>query len=186
MARIKCKSCSEWINDTDERCYSCGAVNEDYKRLMDGSPKTIEELRAWFGRETSETPINFVAIGMDVNEPGYKSIVKDGAMVYIYQNDETGERTVLYSGRDEGYAVNLMFFELQQKLTKKRDMNARAAVAVGQAAAKTKNTAVNNKEEMPESVNLTDDDDIDKNGGATLAWIAGLFVIGVIVLILIF
>ena len=179
MARIKCRSCSEWINDTDERCYSCGAVNEDYRRLIEGSPKTIQELCDWVKNETATTPLYFVSIGSDVNEPGYKSIVKEGRSVMIYHNDETGNRTVVYQGTDESYAVNMMFFDIQQMLTKKRDMNARAAVAVGQAISKEKNkTDVNiPTEKLGES---------DGNGAAVVAWLVGFVIIGILALILIF
>lgn len=58
-------------------------------------------------------------------------------------------------------------------------MNARAAVAVGQAISKEKNkTDVNIPTEKP--------DESDGNGAAVVAWLVGFVIIGILALILIF
>ena len=48
MASLVCKYCGSYLNDTDEICPECGAVNDQYKRVVDGTPRTIEELKSWY------------------------------------------------------------------------------------------------------------------------------------------
>ena len=48
MAKIKCEYCDTFIDDTQERCDNCGAVNSNHKRVANDTPKTIEELQAWY------------------------------------------------------------------------------------------------------------------------------------------
>ena len=43
--KIKCDYCGAYINDTDERCSNCGAVNSHLQRNANEAPKTIEELK---------------------------------------------------------------------------------------------------------------------------------------------
>ena len=43
--KIKCDYCGSYINDTDERCSNCGAVNNHLQRNSNEAPKTIEELK---------------------------------------------------------------------------------------------------------------------------------------------
>ena len=43
--KIKCDYCGAYINDTDERCPNCGAVNNHLQRNANEAPKTIEELK---------------------------------------------------------------------------------------------------------------------------------------------
>ena len=45
--KVKCDYCGSFIEDTDETCPNCGAVNSHLMRSADGVPKTIEELKAF-------------------------------------------------------------------------------------------------------------------------------------------
>ena len=46
--KVKCDYCGAYINDTDEKCTNCGAVNSQYKRVASDTPRTIKELEAWY------------------------------------------------------------------------------------------------------------------------------------------
>lgn len=43
--KVKCDYCRADIEDTDEKCPHCGADNSHLKKVGDGVPKTIEELK---------------------------------------------------------------------------------------------------------------------------------------------
>lgn len=46
--RVKCNYCGNMIDETSKKCENCGAPNERLKRVGDGVPKTIEELKEWY------------------------------------------------------------------------------------------------------------------------------------------
>ena len=171
MARIRCQSCNEWINNYDTKCYSCGAVNEEYNRLVAGSPKTVESLKKWYHKELDGQITTKFQIDIDSSDEFVEGIYKDGKTVVVYKNDSEG-RTVLYSGTDEAYAVNMMYFKIQEFLVKKRESNARAAVAVGQY-----------KMKYGDVDNVTNDKD---NGKAVIPFIFGSLILVIIIAIIIF
>ena len=171
MARIRCQSCNEWINNYDTKCYSCGAVNEEYNRLIEGSPKTVEALKEWYHKELDGQITTKFQIGINSDEEFVEGIYKEGSTIVVYRND-TPSRTILYQGIDEAYAVNMMFFKIQEFLVKKRESNARAAVAVSHY-------------KMKYGDDNTQQDNTD-NSKAVIPFIFGAVVLAVIVLIIIF
>ena len=47
MAKVKCEFCGSFILDTESICPQCGATNENHKRYVDGTPKSINQLQHW-------------------------------------------------------------------------------------------------------------------------------------------
>ena len=45
--KIKCEYCDNYMDDSEEKCPSCGAPNKNIKRTGVGVPTTIEELKQW-------------------------------------------------------------------------------------------------------------------------------------------
>lgn len=124
--RIKCKYCRSYISDTDERCSFCGAVNEDLKRVGDGVPRTIEELKQWYlDHNLPSEEITRFFIGKDYEKPRAFGIYYDeNKNVYIvYKNKDTGERKIRYEGKDEEYAVNELYMRLKEEISNQKNLN---------------------------------------------------------------
>ena len=45
--KVKCEYCDGFIDDTEDVCPNCGAVNENMKRVGSGVPTTIRELKKY-------------------------------------------------------------------------------------------------------------------------------------------
>ena len=39
--KIKCEYCNNYLDESDEKCPSCGAPNKDFKRVSNQVPTTI-------------------------------------------------------------------------------------------------------------------------------------------------
>ena len=76
--KIKCDYCGSYINDTDERCSNCGAVNNHLQRNSNEAPKTIEELKKWYvDHNLSDENITRFFIGKNYTEKRAFGIYKD-------------------------------------------------------------------------------------------------------------
>ena len=117
--RVRCEYCNNLIDDGDEKCPGCGAVNKNYNRASKDIPTTIEELAKWYqdrGLPPYEKTRFF--IGEDYKEPKAFGIYKDentGKYV-VYKNKDTGERAIRYEGTDEKYAVNELYLKLKEEI----------------------------------------------------------------------
>lgn len=114
----KCDYCSQWIDDSVEFCPHCGASNANFKRMVSGTPKTIEELQAWYRQKKlpPESTTRFF-IGKDIKEPRAFGIYKDGNGDFVvYKNKSDGSRAIRYQGKDEGYAVNEIYLKLKAEI----------------------------------------------------------------------
>ena len=130
MASLICKYCGAYINDTDEVCKECGATNEHYKRVSDGTPRTIEELKSWYrARKLPPEETTRFFIGRDIREPRAFGIYEDGGKFIVYKNKANGERAIRYQGRDEAYAVNELYLKLKEEILNQKKHNERKAVA---------------------------------------------------------
>lgn len=111
--KITCEYCGGFLQDTEEFCPNCGAVNKNVMRSADGIPKTIEELKAFAISKNLPLEQMRFFIGENITEPRAFGIYKDeyGNFV-VYKNKSDGSRIVRYEGKDEAYAVN----ELYQKM----------------------------------------------------------------------
>ncbi len=67
--KVKCDYCGSFIEDTDETCPNCGAVNSHLMRSADGVPKTIEELKAFAKAKNLPLEEMRFFIGIDYKEP---------------------------------------------------------------------------------------------------------------------
>ena len=130
MASLVCKYCGAYINDTDEVCKECGATNEHYKRVSDGTPRTIEELKSWYkARKLPPEETTRFFIGRDIREPRAFGIYEDRGKFIVYKNKANGERAIRYQGRDEAYAVNEIYLKLKEEILNQKKHNERKAVA---------------------------------------------------------
>lgn len=106
------------VDETAERCPSCGAPLSGANRTASEQPKTIEELKAWY--EAHHLPpeeITRFFIGKDITEPKAFGIYKDGNGDFVvYKNKSNGERAVRYKGADEKYAVNELYQRLKAEI----------------------------------------------------------------------
>jgi len=119
--RVKCDYCETWINDTEERCPSCGAPNKAYTRMADATPKTIQQLRQWYqdrGLPPEKTTRFF--IGKDVKEAKAFGIYQEGEYFVVYKNKADGTRAVRYKGKDEAYAVHEIYTKLKEEILNQR------------------------------------------------------------------
>lgn len=144
--KVKCNFCGNMINDTLDKCPDCGAPNEHVRRVAEGTPKTIEELQAWYeskGLPPAKTTRFF--IGEDYKGARAFGIYHDkttGNFV-VYKNKDSGERAVRYEGTDEAYAVNELYQRLKQEILEQKrnsaNKNGKANNKVRKALATGKN-----------------------------------------------
>ena len=101
--KVRCEYCNNLIDDGEEKCPGCGAINKNYNRVAIGVPTTIAELEQWYkdrGLPDYETTRFF--IGINYEKPKAFGIYKDdntGKFV-VYKNKDTGERVIRYEGTD--------------------------------------------------------------------------------------
>ena len=122
---IKCEYCGGFFDDKANFCPHCGAVNNNIHRFANKTPKTIEELEAWYKAHNLppyETTRFF--IGIDYKKPRAFGIYKDGTEFVVYKNKDNGQRAVRYRGTDEGYAVNELYLKLKSEIVNQKERNA--------------------------------------------------------------
>lgn len=122
ILKIQCRYCGSFIEDTDEKCPNCGATNEDLKRTADTTPKTIEQLKAWY--EAHHLPPSSVTrffIGEDYTHPKAFGIYrKPNGHVVVYKNKADGSRAIRYEGADEAYGVNELYMRLKEEILQQK------------------------------------------------------------------
>ena len=130
--KVKCEYCGNYIDDADEKCSYCGAINENRKRTGTGVPKTIEELKEWYVNHNlpDENTTRFF-IGKDYPGPKCYGIFKINSGDFIvYKNKADGTRVTRYVGKDEEYAVNELYLKLKEEILnqKTRNENLRSSI----------------------------------------------------------
>lgn len=137
--KVSCDYCSNTYEDTLEKCPHCGAPNPTHK-TMNGEPKTIEELKAWYiARNLPSEDITRFFIGKDVKEARAFGIYKaDNGEFIVYKNKADGTRAVRYQGKDENYAVHEIWLKLKDEIVHQKNKPSRntnssktATIAVG-------------------------------------------------------
>ena len=122
MPKVKCEFCGAYIDASDEKCPNCGAVNVNYRRFTDATPKTIEELKEWYmARKLPPERVTRFFIGKDVKEPKAFGIYKDGRDIIVYKNKANGQRSVRYQGKDEAYGVNELYMKLKSEILNQKN-----------------------------------------------------------------
>lgn len=117
--KVKCEFCGSWIEESDKQCPNCGAVNERFKRVGNGVPTTIEELREWARAHNLPLADMRTYIGEDYKGAKAFGIYKDevtGNFV-VYKNKADGSRSIRYEGPDETYAVNELYLKMKERVT---------------------------------------------------------------------
>lgn len=124
--KIKCEYCNNYMDESEEKCPNCNAFNKDYKRVGEGVPTTIEELKSWYNDHhlpPYETTRFF--IGIDYKKPKAFGIYKneETGKFIVYKNKDTGERKIRYEGKDEKYAVNELYLKLKEEILNQKNNN---------------------------------------------------------------
>lgn len=122
--QIKCDYCGSYIDEKDEFCKQCGAVNASFKRSTDGTPKTINELKVWY--ESKNLPPKEVTrffIGENYSGKRAFGIYEENGEYIVYKNKDDGTRAVRYRGRDEAYAVNEIYLKLKSEILNQKAHN---------------------------------------------------------------
>lgn len=124
--KVRCSYCGSYISDTDEKCPNCGATNEKLKRVGNGVPKTIDELKTWYVEHNlpSEEITRFF-IGKNIEDPRAFGIYFDGINYIVYKNKDNGQRAIRYEGKDEQYAVNELYQKLKEEIQNQKNGNYR-------------------------------------------------------------
>ena len=124
--KVKCDYCRADIEDTDEKCPHCGADNSHLKKVGDGVPKTIEELKKWYvDHNLPDENITRFFIGKNYTKPKAFGIYKDQntGNIIVYKNKGDGTRSVRYEGKDEVYAVNELYIKLKEEIINQKQHN---------------------------------------------------------------
>ncbi len=124
--KVKCEYCQSEINDYDEKCPNCGAVNKNLKRNAIGVPKTIDELKQWYiERNLPDENVTRFFIGKDIKEKRAFGIYKDLETneFVVYKNKDNGQRAIRYQGPDEAFAVNELYLRLKQEILNQKSRN---------------------------------------------------------------
>lgn len=115
--QIKCDFCGAFMNDTDDRCPSCGAENKHKKKGRATTPRTIEQLKDWY-QTRNLPPYEKTRFFIGENYKGKRAfgIYKDGDEFIVYKNKDDGTRAIRYHGKDEAYAVNEIYLKLKSEI----------------------------------------------------------------------
>ena len=122
--KVKCEYCNGYIDESEEKCPTCGAPNKNFKRVANHTPTTIQELAQWY--EDHDLPpyeVTRFFIGINNTEAKAFGIYKDestGKFV-VYKNKDTGERKIRYEGKDEKYAVNELYMKLKEEILNQKN-----------------------------------------------------------------
>lgn len=122
--QIKCDYCGSYIEESDEFCKQCGAVNSHHKRAVDGTPKTIAELMVWYkSKNLPPKEVTRFFIGENYKEPRAFGIYEENGEYIVYKNKDDGSRAIRYQGKDEAYAVNEIYLKLKSEILNQKAHN---------------------------------------------------------------
>lgn len=141
--QVKCEYCGSYIKESDEFCSQCGAVNASYKRSSDGTPRTIEELKAWY-REKNLPPEETTRFFIGKNYKGARAfgIYEEDGEYTVYKNKDDGTRAVRYKGKDEAYAVNELYMRLKSEILNQKAHNINNNSGKKQSKSKSKSDTI--------------------------------------------
>ena len=124
--KVRCEYCNNLIDDGEEKCPGCGAINKNYNRVAIGVPTTIAELEQWYKeRNLPDYETTRFFIGINYEKPKAFGIYKDdktGKFV-VYKNKGDGSRAIRYEGTDEKYAVNELYLKLKDEIAMRKGGN---------------------------------------------------------------
>ncbi|MDO4188556.1 MAG: hypothetical protein Q4D29_06155 [Lachnospiraceae bacterium] len=141
--QIKCEYCGSYIDEHDEFCKQCGAVNANFKRSTDGTPKTITELKIWYeNRNLPPKEVTRFFIGEDYKGPRAFGIYEQNGEFIVYKNKDDGTRAERYRGKDEAYAVNEIYLKLKSEILNQKAHNLNNKNGYGGATSANQNDKV--------------------------------------------
>lgn len=121
---VRCDYCGSMIPATVEKCPNCGAPNNNMRRSTDGTPKTIEELLAWYkAMNLPPEEVTRFFIGKNISEPRAFGIYEYSGEFIVYKNKDDGTRAIRYQGKDEAYAVNEIYLKLKAEILNQKSHN---------------------------------------------------------------
>ena len=122
MSKIICLSCGAWMEDTHDKCQSCGATNPNKKVKDDSIPKNMVELKSWYDKNITTSGGRYCVFGEESNKPNAVGIVRKNNKFLVYQNNFGGATTAMYEGDDEEHAVEVVYLELLKKLSESKEV----------------------------------------------------------------
>lgn len=123
---MKCEYCGAMIPDTAASCPQCGGTNNNMKRAVDNTPKTIEELKQWYAaRNLPPYETTRFFIGINYKNPRAFGIYEENGKFIVYKNKDNGQRAIRYEGTDEAYAVNELYLKLKSEILNQKEINQR-------------------------------------------------------------
>lgn len=129
--KMVCEWCNAYVDDSQETCPNCGAVNKNFVRVVGGTPKTIDELRKWYSdRNLPPYEVTRFFIGENRSEPKVFGIYQDSKGDFVvYKNKADGSRAVRYAGKDEAYAVNEIYLKLKEEILNQKTRIANGGIS---------------------------------------------------------
>lgn len=122
--QVKCEYCGSYIEESEEFCKQCGAVNPNFKRAIDGTPKTIADLKKWYEqRNLPPKEVTRFFIGENFKGPRAFGIYEENGEYIVYKNKDDGSRAERYRGKDEAYAVNEIYLKLKSEILNQKAHN---------------------------------------------------------------
>lgn len=123
---IKCEYCGGFFDDSKENCPHCNGINSNIKRVVDNTPKTIDELKKWYAdRHLPPYEETRFFIGENHQGPRAFGIYRENTEVIVYKNKDDGTRAIRYQGTDEAYAVNELYLKLKAEILNQKALNQR-------------------------------------------------------------
>ena len=122
MSKIVCLSCGAWMEDTNDKCESCGAINPNKKVKDDSVPKNMVELKSWYDQNITTNGGRYCIFGEEINKPNAVGIVRKNSGFLVYKNNFGGATTAIYEGNDEEHAVEVVYLELLKKLSESKEV----------------------------------------------------------------
>lgn len=125
---MKCEYCGAMIDATVRECPNCGGVNKNMRRSVDGTPKTIAQLKQWYiDRKLPPEETTRFFIGKNYKGARAIGIYEENGRFIVYKNKANGERAIRYEGTDEAYAVNEVYLKLKDEILNQRSHNVQRA-----------------------------------------------------------
>lgn len=143
----RCIYCGSQIKDNETVCPFCGKkikmskdsskkqISEEKLKEIKGTPRTIEELKAWYkSKNLPPYEITRFFIGQNHVGPRAFGVYQDGDNFITYKNKANGSRAIRYEGPSEAKAVKELYLKLKEEIAnqkKNNQMKREKRIAIG-------------------------------------------------------